>query len=138
MQNKWRGVRRDVCPVGFNWQLSNKPPALVVLNSLLSHHGLYLYHGSVHNMKYAVAFRCKVFVPGSCEFLFLNFPRVRLAKIIVSSPPESSLLSIKPLVRRLLKLECFDFVCLHFPKLPRVCIPRYTHTNHEPILKVVK
>ena len=96
------------------------------------------YHGSVHNMKYAVAFRCKVFVPGSCEFLFLNFPRVRLAKIIVSSPPESSLLSIKPLVRRLLKLECFDFVCLHFPKLPRACIPRYTHTNHEPILKVVK
>lgn len=97
MQNKWKGVRRDVCPVGFNWKLSNKPPALVVLNSLLSHHGLYLYQGSVHNMKYAVAFRCKVFVPGSR-----------------------------------------DFVCLHFPKLPRACIPRYTHTNHEPILKVVK
>lgn len=138
MQNKWRGVCRHVCPVGFNWQLANKPHALVVLNSLLSHHGPYLYHGSVHNMKYAVAFRCKVFVPGSCEFLFLNFPRVRLAKIIVTSPPESSLLSIKPLVRRLLKLECFDFVCLHFPKLPRACIPRYTHVEHEPILKVVK
>ena len=138
MRNKWRGVRRDVCPVGFNWQLANKPHALVVLNSLLSHLGLYLYHGSVRNMKYAVAFRCKVFVPGSREFLFLNFPRVRLAKIIVTSPPESSLLSIKPLVRRLLKLECFDFVCLHFPKLPRACISRYTHAKHEPILKIVK
>ena len=138
MRNKWRGVRRDVCPVGFNWQLANKPHALVVLNSLLSHHGLYLYHGSVRNMKYAVAFRCKGFVPGSRKFLFLNFPRVRLAKIIVTSPPESSLLSIKPLVRRLLKLECFDFVCLHFPKLPRACIPRYTHAKHEPILKIVK
>ena len=138
MQNKWRGVRRDVCPVGFNWQLSNKPHAFVVLNSLLSHHSLYLYHGGVRNMKYAVAFRCKVFVPGSREFLFLNFPRVRLAKIIVTSPPESSLLSIKPLVRRLLKLECFDFVCLHFPKLPRACIPRYTHVEHEPILKILK